>query len=258
MIVPKSPGEIDRMREAGRVVAEAHRLAASMIEPGRPLRDIDAAITRLYDEHGADAVLRESSSRGRFPAASCLSVNEQVAHAIPGDRRLEEGDIVSVDTACRLDGWCSDAAWTYPVGPISPLKQSLLHAGCALLSVAIKGLATCQLWSEVAKLVSEVANQTGFSLVGEFAGHGIGREIHEDPRLAIAREGNPEIQLAQGLVLAIEPVLNAGKPQLRPNPDGWTLETLDGLPSVHFEHTVALGEAGPEVLTEGVGWLQDV
>lgn len=253
MIVLKSPAEIDRMREAGRLVAMAHQTVAGMIVPGRSLAELDAVIERLYKDHAAEAVFHEfSSSQGRYPAASSISVNEQVAHSVPTDRRLEAGDIVSVDTGCRLGGWCADAAWTYHVGPLDPLRQRLLRVGEDLLKAAIRGLSACRFWSEIAAEMLAGANRAGFSLVEEFAGHGIGREMHEDPRLPIVA-GAGEIPLEPGLVLAIEPVINAGGRHIRPAGDGWSLVTADGAPSVHFEHTVALREDGPEVLTAGIG-----
>jgi len=240
------------MREAGRLVARAHQLVHQLIEPGRSLRDLDAAIVGLYRQRGAVPVFQEfSSNQGRFPAACCISVNEQVAHAIPNDRRLQSGDLVSIDTGCRLNGWCADAAWSYPVGEVAPSRKRLIQAGLDVLGAALDQCRSSRTWSEVAHTMVSSAAQSGFSLVEEFAGHGIGRELHEDPQLRVSDTG--DICLEPGLVLAIEPVVNAGSRHVRQSADGWTLETADGLPSVHFEHTIALTDGGPEVLTEGVG-----
>lgn len=256
MITLKSRGEIDLMREAGRLVALAHQLVREMLEPGVKTREIDAAVEQHFARHHATPLFKGVAGPIPFPAVTCISINEQVVHGIPGERELCEGDIVSVDTGCRLNGWCADAAWTYPVGVVSPLIQRLLDAGESTLSVAVEEVGRQQVWSQVARLMVNQVRQSGFSFVEDFVGHGIGREMHEDPQ--VPNYTSPEtrehdFRLQPGLVLAIEPMLNAGSGEVCIVEDYWTVETLDQQPSVHFEHTVALTDDGPLVVTEGVG-----
>ena len=256
MITLKSPREIGLMREAGRLVAEAHRLARSLIEPGVRTREIDAEIERLFQREGATPLFKNFPGKVPFPAVTCISVNEQVVHGIPGNRRLNAGDIVSIDTGCRLDGWCGDAAWTYPVGDVDPLRQKLLAVGQSVLETAIAEMGRKRRWSEVVRVMEAEVALAGFSLVEDFVGHGIGREMHEDPQAPnvtgkILSRG--DFVLSPGLVLAVEPMVNAGTKAVAVQPDHWTVVTQDGKPSVHFEHTVALTSEGPAILTEGVG-----
>lgn len=254
MIILKRPREIELMREAGRVVWEAHQIAKSMVAPGVTTREIDAAIDRLFEERGATPLFKGVPGRVPFPAATCISVNEQVVHGIPGDRVLAEGDIVKIDTGCRLNGWCGDSAWTYAVGAISPEKRKLMEIGESVLMGAIRDCGRQKSWSAVAEQMDQQVRAAGFSSVEQFVGHGIGREMHEDPQ--VPNFVSPQIrrhdfQLEPGLVLAIEPMVNAGTKHVRVLSDYWTVETRDKQPSVHFEHTVAMTADGPKILTDG-------
>jgi methionyl aminopeptidase len=256
VITLKSRREIGLMREAGQLVAAAHRLAAGMLAPGVSTADIDAAVEGLFARHGATPLFKGFPGEVPFPAATCISVNHQVVHGIPGSYRIQNGDIVSIDTGCRLNGWCGDAAWTYPVGEISDEKRRLLQVGQQVLHAAIAAFASEKRWSDVAQLMMREAHRAGFSLVEQFVGHGIGREMHEPPQVpnytnAVMRK--EDFELRPGLVLAIEPMVNAGTHEIRILDDKWTVVTTDGRPSVHFEHTVALTAQGPQILTEGVG-----
>ncbi len=244
------------MRAAGRLVAEAHRRVSEMLEPGIPTQAIDAVVGRLFASRGAIPLFKGVAGSVPFPAVTCISVNEQVVHGIPGNRKLQEGDIVSVDTGCRLNGWCADAAWTYSVGRIDKLKQQLLNVGKSTLALAIREMGHRKSWIDVAELMEQAVKRAGFELVEEFVGHGIGREMHEDPQVVNCvneQARRSDFSLRPGLVLAIEPMVNAGSRHVRVQNDGWTVVTADGQPSVHFEHTVVLTESGPEMLTEGVG-----
>jgi methionyl aminopeptidase len=256
VITLKSRREIELMRQAGQLVARAHRLVQGMVEPGVTTRELDAAVERLFAEHGARPLFKGVPGTVPFPAVTCISVNEQVVHGIPGARRLQSGDIVSVDTGCQLGGWCGDAAWTYPVGDVDPLKSRLLQIGRESLFVAIREIGRRQRWSQVAALMEQTVKQAGFSMVEDFVGHGIGQEMHEDPQVSHyvgKRLREHDFTLEPGLVLAIEPMVNAGTKKVRVLRDHWTVQTVDGKPSVHFEHTVALTADGPQILTEGVG-----
>ena len=256
LVTLKSRREIRLMREAGALVAEAHRIVRDMIGVGVSTVEIDQSVERLFDEHKATPLFKGFPGEVPFPAVTCISVNEQIVHGIPGGYRLRDGDIVSVDTGCRVAGWCGDAAWTYAVGEIDEEKRLLMDSGEKVLNVAIEAFASCSRWSQVARQMMQQVRADGFSLVEQFVGHGIGREMHEPPQVpnytnaAIRKD---DFELRPGLVLAIEPMVNAGGPEIEILDDKWTAVTADGRPSVHFEHTVALTADGPEILTAGVG-----
>jgi methionyl aminopeptidase len=256
VILHKTPREIEAMRPAGALVAEAHARVREMLTPGVTTRELDRAVEALFEERGAAPLFKGVPGKVPYPAVTCISTNEQVVHGIPGEYALREGDIVSFDTGCRLNGWCGDAAWTYPVGRTDEEKQRLLDVGAGTLRCAIASLAECRKWSQVASRMERFVRDAGFSVVEEFVGHGIGREMHEDPQVPnfVGRNiRQHDFPLQPGLVLAIEPMVNAGSKNVRILSDHWTIVTEDGRPSVHFEHTVALTEKGPIVLTEGVG-----
>lgn len=256
MITLKSVREIELMREAGHLVAQAHQIASSLVAPGVPTREIDAAIERLFAEHDAIPLFKNFPGRVPFPAVSCISVNEQIVHGIPGETLLQFGDIVSIDTGCRLNGWCGDAAWTYAVGEIDPASRQLMDAGKEILQTAIIGLRREKLWSAVAQSMMDVAKRRRVSLVEQFVGHGIGRKMHESPQVPNYYDRGlrfEDFEIQPGLVLAIEPMVNAGGKQVRILKDHWTAVTADGQRSVHFEHTVAVTADGPVLLTAGVG-----
>ncbi len=252
MITLKSRREIDRMRRAGLLVTEAHRLVESMIQPGITTGELDQAVEDLFLKHHAKPLFKGFPGPVPFPAVCCISVNEEVVHGIPGDRVLVEGDIVSVDTGCKLSGWCGDSAWSYPVGQVDEQKQKLLEVGEASLLLAIDAISECKRWSEVAARLADYISQNGFSSVEDFVGHGIGQEMHEDPQVPhyVDKETvEKDFNLRPGLVIAIEPMVNAGTKEVGITEDHWTVLTLDGKPSVHFEHTVAITANGPEILT---------
>lgn len=241
------------MREAGRLVARAHEVVRGLIAPGITTREVDAAVERLFEESKAESLFKGYPGKVPFPAVCCISVNEQIVHGIPGDRRLVEGDIVKVDTGCRLNGWCGDSAWSYAVGDIDPVKRKLMKIGEENLWLAIESLKTATRWSQVAGKMQKAVRLAGFSVVEQFVGHGIGRKMHEDPQ--VPNYVSPQLMkhdfhIEPGLVLAIEPMVNAGTKDVRILKDHWTVETKDKKPSVHFEHTVAITEAGPVVLTK--------
>ena len=243
------------MRAAGLVVAEAHHAASELIRPGVTTLEIDKAVARVFEKHGAEPLFLGFPGKVPFPAATCTSLNEQVVHGIPSQTVLQSGDIISVDTGCRLNGWCADSAWTYSVGDVDFEAQRLMECGRELLRVAIIGLAECKVWSAVAKRMESVAGSAGYSLVEVFVGHGIGRVMHELPQVPnIYDEALAEdFEIRTGLVLAIEPMLNAGLAGVKILDDHWTAVTEDGHLSVHFEHTIALTSEGPRLLTAGVG-----
>jgi methionyl aminopeptidase len=180
-------------------------------------------------------------------------VNDEVVHGIPGSRVLLDGDVVSVDTGCSVGGWCGDAAVTHPVGTVSPRVQTLLDCTSGVLALAIQLMASRNRWSDVASEMAKYVRDHGFSVVENFVGHGIGRSMHEDPQVpnfcTPAFRRNHDFEIEPGLVIAVEPMVNMGSKKVRVLADHWTQSTVDGQPSAHFEHTVAITDAGPVVLT---------
>jgi methionyl aminopeptidase len=257
MVHLKSNREIGLMRQAGLAVWQAHQIAASMIAPGVTTREIDAAIERYFLRIGATPLFKNYPNNLRnkppFPAVTCMSVNDAVVHGIPNDTPLREGDIVSIDTGCRLAGWCGDAARTYPVGQIAPEVQSLLDATEGVLQLAMELMASKSYWSGVAREMADYVRDHGYSTVECFVGHGIGREMHEDPQVpnfpSRSLRGRGDFRLEPGLVIAVEPMVNMGSKQVKLLPDHWTQVTADGQPSAHFEHTIAMTVEGPRALT---------
>ncbi|MGA2063344.1 MAG: type I methionyl aminopeptidase [Thermoguttaceae bacterium] len=260
MEILRSPREIAQMRKAGLLVWEAFQIARDIVRPGVTTGQIDAAVAQYFAQHGAEPLFLNypNSVEGGppFPAVTCISVNREVVHGIPGKRQLVEGDIVSVDTGCRLGGWCGDAAATLPVGRVHPDILRLVEVTRNVLHLAIDRLGRSKWWSEVAEEMQQVVRSAGFSVVEDFVGHGIGRKMHEEPQVPNFvkrgfRRGRNDFRLVPGLVIAVEPMVNLGTKQVRLAADQWTQVTADGRASAHFEHTIALAESGPLVLTAG-------
>ena len=254
----KSKREIGLMRKAGLAVWEAHQIAAKMVAPGVTTAQIDHAFQQHFDRLGAKPLFKNypNSARGKrpFPAVTCMSVNEAVVHGIPNDQPLVEGDIVSIDTGCQLNGWCGDAAVTYPVGSIAEDVQQLLDVTRSVLGLAIEQLNHKSRWSQIAEQMAQYVQDHGFTTVECFVGHGIGREMHEDPQVpnfsSRSLRGSGDFAIQPGLVIAIEPMVNMGTKRVKMLKDQWTQVTADGRASAHFEHTVAISDDGPVVLTE--------
>jgi methionyl aminopeptidase len=252
----KSPREIALMREAGRVVAKALDQVRKLAVPGSTTAEMDEAVAAVFRESGAISLFRgyPSAVKGKppFPAVICASVNEQVVHGIPNRRPLREGDVVSIDTGCKLNGWCGDSALTVPIGRVRPEIRKLLDVTSETLDLAIRAMGRCQRWSEVATLMERYVKSQGFYVVEKFVGHGIGQDMHEEPQVpnfvSKALRKN-DIRLEPGIVLAIEPMVATGTKEVRTLDDGWTVETKDRGVSAHFEHTVAMTPEGPRVLT---------
>ena len=252
----KSPREISLMREAGRVVAQALDQVRQMAAPGVTTADMEDVVAGVFREHDALPLFLgyPCSTKGKpaFPAVTCTSVNQHVVHGIPNRRPLKAGDIVSVDTGCKIGGWCGDSAVTLAIGEIAPDVRKLLDVTSESLDLAIRAMARCRYWSEVASLMERYIKSQGFFVVEKFVGHGIGQEMHEEPQVpnfvSKALRKN-DIRLEPGVVLAIEPMVAMGTKEVRTLDDGWTVETKDRRPSAHFEHTVAMTQEGPRVLT---------
>jgi methionyl aminopeptidase len=257
----KSARELGLMREAGKIVAEALGMCRAMCKPGVRTIEIDRAVDGLYAKYGALPLFKGypgPNPKTPFPASTCISLNEQVVHGIPGQREIREGDLVKLDTACKLNGWCADAAITVMVGAVRPERRRLVETAEQVLKIAAEEMGKRRWWSEVAGAVQRYAENAGYSLVEQYVGHGIGRIMHENPQVPnyVSREMRKhDFRLEPGLVLAVEPMLNMGKNDTRVLADQWTVVTRDGLPSVHVEHTLALTNAGVQVITEGAGTI---
>ncbi len=248
----KSTREIALMREAGKIVAEALRISRSMAVPGTKTSEIDQAVEALYAKYGAISLFKGYPGKVPFPAVTCISLNEQVVHGIPGPRVIRDGDLVKIDTACKLNGWCADAAITVLVGTVSPERKRLVEVGEETLRIAMHELSRRMWWSEVAGLMQKHVESNGFSVVDQYVGHGIGRTMHESPQVPnfVSREVRKhDFRLEEGLVLAVEPMVNMGRRSTETLRDHWTVVTKDGLPSVHVEHTLAVVKDGVYVIT---------
>jgi methionyl aminopeptidase len=248
LIVLKSKQDIEKMRASGRVVARALRTMSEAIVPGKttPL-ELDAIAARVVEEAGG--VCSFLNYRG-FPKHACISPNEVVVHGIPSDVPLVEGDIISLDMGVVMDGWHADGAWTYPVGEISTEAQRLLNVTRESLYQGISKAKVGGRIGDIAAAVQKYVEQNGYSVVRDLVGHGIGRNLHEEPHSVpnFGKAGKGEI-LRDGMTICIEPMVNQGTFKVRTLEDKWTLVTADGQLSAHFEHTVAITKSGPDILT---------
>jgi len=249
MVVLKTDRQIRHMEDAGRIVAAALDEMGRMAVPGATTGQLNARAEEIIRDSGGVPLFL--GYRG-FPASTCISIDEEVVHGIPGARELEPGEIVSIDVGVRKKGWCGDAARTFTVGETTDEKRRLVDVTQQALDAAIGRMRPGMALAEVCGAVQSCAEKNGFSVVKQYTGHGIGRQMHEDPQVpnfieeALLRTG---VKLEIGMVLAIEPMLNAGASDVETLDDGWTVVTRDRKPSAHWEHTVALTEDGPRVLT---------
>lgn len=249
MIIKKTPDQIASMRRAGKALAEVYKEVERAIRPGADVMDLDRLAERSIRTRGA--VPSFLGYKG-FPGSICASVNEVVVHGIPEHRRLHEGDIFSADIGLILDGWHADCAHTFPVGKVSAEAAKLLRVTQASLMAGIEQCRPGKHLSDISHAIQKVVEEEGFSVVREYAGHQIGRQMHEG-EVWVSNLGPPGRGplLEPGMVFAIEPMVNAGTWQTQVLNDGWTVVTADGRLSAHFEHTVAITEEGPLVLTAG-------
>ena len=249
-ITLKSPREIEYMRQAGRVVAQVIHVLTRAIHPGVRTGELDALAER--EMRGLGAVASFKGYRG-YPAIICVSINEEIVHGIPGKRILKEGDIVSLDVGAIVNGYQGDAAVTVGVGRTSPQAQRLIETTRNALEAGIQAAKAGNRIGDISWAVQRCAEAQGFSVVREYVGHGIGRALHEEPAVPNYGEPGKGIALETGMVLALEPMVNVGTWRTRVKPDNWTVVTLDGSLSAHFEHTVAITDGAPEALTRWDG-----
>lgn len=252
----KSREEIERMRRAGSLVARVLARMQEMAGPGVSTARMNAEAEQMIADAGAQALFRGVKTRQAkfpFPSALCTSVNEVVVHGIPSDRQLAEGDIVSIDCGVRLDGYCGDSALTVPIGRISPEVERLLQVTREALEVAVRLIKPKRWWSEIAGPMQTLVERAGFSVVREFVGHGIGKQMHEEPKVpnyVDPKDRRQDFMLRPGMVLAVEPMVNMGTSAvIYGDATGWPVVTQDGRYAAHFEHTVAVTESGADILT---------
>ena len=257
-IVIKSPREIELMRAAGRVVHRVLDELERLVRPGATTAELDARAEALIRAAGGTALFKgvqHPQARMPFPASICASVNEQVVHGIPNDRPLREGDIVSVDCGVRLKAYCGDAARTFAVGTVKPGIRRLLAVTREALELAIQEMAPGRRWSEIARQMQKSIESAGFGVVQEFVGHGIGQEMHEEPKVpnyCDRSRRHADFELRPGMTLAIEPMVTAGGRAVMPGDEtGWPIVTQDGSWAAHFEHDVAVTHDGADVLSDG-------
>jgi methionyl aminopeptidase len=255
VITLKTPQETAKMREAGQIVAEMLAACRAAVRPGVTTGELDRIAADILKRHGAT-----SNFKGYgvpvlppFPGVICTSVSEQVVHGIPGKRRLKEGEILSIDAGAIVDGWHADAAVTVPVGDVSAQAAQLIAVTEEALRRAIAAAVVGKRLGDIGAAVQRFVETQGFSVVRNYVGHGIGRAMHEEPQ--VPNYGAPErgLQIKEGLCIAIEPMVNVGRPETRTLPDQWTVATADGSLSAHFEHTLWCTLAGPIVLTAPEG-----
>ncbi len=249
MIILKSPREIELIRAGGRIIGEAIEMLQDLVKPGVSTKEIDLEVEGLIRTRGARPAFK--GYRG-FPATVCVSINEEVVHGIPSPhRRLKEGDIVGLDLGCIVDGYYADAAVTLPVGEIAPDVQRLLDVTRESLDKGIAQARPGNRLGDISHTIQGYVEGHGFSVVRAFVGHGIGRALHEDPQIPNFGEAGRGPLLRAGMCVAIEPMVTMGTWDVRILDDGWTAVTADGSLAAHFEHTIAITEDGPVILTTG-------
>jgi methionyl aminopeptidase len=246
VIIRKTPEEIDKMAAAGAILVRTLKLLESKVREGVTTAELDQAAERYIRSQGATPAFK--GYRG-FPGSICTSPNSMVVHGIPGPYRLGRGDIISIDVGVVLDGWVADAARTFPVGPISPVAEKLLDVTKASLFDAVRHCRAGGRLGDVSHAVQERVEGEGLAIVRSLVGHGVGRSMHEDPQVPNYGEPGKGPKLEEGMVLAIEPMVNAGRHMVRMGDDGWAIYSQDGSLAAHFEFTVAITPEGPRILT---------
>lgn len=247
MIIFKSQQEIQKMHEAGKILAACHKEIAKLIKPGISTLEIDRFVEEYLAERGATP---EQKGYQGYPYATCASVNDEICHGFPNRRPLKDGDIVTIDFVVNLNGGLADSAWTHSVGNISEKARHLLKVAEESMYKGIEQAKAGNRLGDIGHAIQACAEKEGFSVVRDFTGHGIGRVMHEDP--AVLNYGNPGrgLKLKEGMVITVEPMVNVGTFRCKIDPNGWTARTTDGQLSAQYEHTIAITREGPFILTE--------
>jgi len=254
--VIRAPREIDRMRRAGRIVAEVLALVEAELQPGVTTAELDRLAERHIRSSGGVPSFKGYLGSGRygrgpraFPASTCISIDEEVVHGIPGDRAIQAGQLVSVDVGAIVDGWHGDGARTFIVGEVEPAVRELVDATRLGMMAGIAAALPGNHIADIGAAVEDVAKPHGYGVVRHFVGHGIGSHMHEEPQVPNYRTGHRGAELRPGMCLAIEPMFTLGSGDVGVLADGWTVITADGSLAAHFEHTIAITDHGPEILT---------
>jgi methionyl aminopeptidase len=252
-IAIKRPNELSRLRDAGRIVAEAFAMLAEDIRPGVTLAELDRRVEQFLKAQRAQPLYKgyqgSPPEHPPFPGVICASVNHEICHGLPDERVLQAGDIVGIDIGLRYRGWCGDACVTYAVGPISAEARRLMDVAQECLRRGIAAAQAGSFLNDIGRAIHAYADTQGVSVVREWGGHGLGRSLHEPPSVSHIRLPDPGPRLRPGVVFTIEPMINLGAPEWFLLPDGWTVVTADGSLSAQFEHTIAITDHGPEILT---------
>lgn len=247
MLIIKSAKEIEKMKKAGKITAGALKIAGESIRAGMTTKELDKIINKFITSHGA---VPSFLGYGGFPASACISVNDEVIHGIPDGRKLENGDIVSVDVGAYIDGFHGDSAKTFAVGEISDEAKALMKSTEESLYLAIDMAKPGVRLGDIGHAIQKHNEDKGYSIVKQFVGHGVGKNLHEDPEVPnFGREGHG-LRLVPGMVIAIEPMINIGTENVKTMSNDWTVKTTDGSLSAHFEHTIAITDNGAVILTQ--------
>lgn len=247
MIILKTENQIENMRKAGVMLAGLHKEIAKMIKPGISTMDIDRFVEKYLEERGA---YPEQRGYQGYTYATCASINDEICHGFPREDLLKDGDIVTIDMVVNLDGWLADSAWSYPVGNISDEAQKLLDVTKKALYLAIEQSVVGNRLGDIGHAIQSYVESHGFSVVKDFVGHGIGRDMHEDPQVLHYGTPGRGQRLVEGMVMTIEPMINIGKYNMTLDDNGWTARTADGSLSAQYEHTIAITKDGPIILTD--------
>ncbi|UOR13249.1 type I methionyl aminopeptidase [Halobacillus amylolyticus] len=247
MIKRKSKREIERMHEAGKLLANVHKELRQFIKPGKTTMEIENFVERYLEKHGATG---EQKGYQGYEFTTCASINDEICHGFPREEKLQEGDIVTVDMVVNLNGFLADSAWTHPVGKISEQAERLLDVTKTSLYKAIEKAQIGNRIGDLGHAIQSYAEGEGYSVVRDFTGHGIGETIHEDPYIPHFGEAGKGARLKEGMVITIEPMINIGTYQNKMDQNNWTARTLDGSLSAQYEHTIAITKEGPLILTD--------
>jgi methionyl aminopeptidase len=247
MIIIKSANELERMREAGKIVYLTHQELKKAIQPGITTKELDRLAEKVISGYGATPSFKGYNG---FPGSICTSVNDELVHGIPGNRELKEGDIISLDIGACYEGYHGDSAWTYPVGKISPEAERLLKVTEESLYKGLEQAKAGARVGDISHAIQTVAEEAGFSIVREYVGHGVGRNLHEGPSIPNYGIPGKGPRLKSGMTIAVEPMVNYGKRFVKTLADNWTVVTVDGSLCAHFEHTIAITDDGYEILTK--------
>lgn len=246
MIIIKTEEEIQKMKEAGEILADIHKEIAKIIKPGISTMEIDTLVEKILKERGASA---EQKGYQGYPYATCASINDEICHGYPRNEPLKNGDIVCIDMVVNLDGWLADSAWSYAVGEISQEAQDLLDATKESMYRGIEQAVIGNRLGDIGHAIQSYVEERGYSVVRDFVGHGIGRDMHEDPQVLHYGSPGRGQRLLEGMVFTIEPMINMGTYKMKMDDNGWTSRTVDGKLSAQYEHTLAITKDGPLILT---------